>query len=306
VTGLAALSVSYCNVPNLEEPMKRLLGAGLVALAVVVAAVFVWDRYVREDAPAAFELTDLSATDDPAVDSDEAGADNPGADGTPGSGDSTAEDMTDRTTAETAATENPTTETTAAPEAGPDPSDDGQESDGPVTLDGTWTVGEGSEAGYRVVEDLGEILDFEAVGRTSQVTGTIEVSGSMVTAANFEVDIASITSDDSRRDSRFSGAIMNSFEFPTATLTLAQPIELGVPPAEAQPQMATAIGELTLHGVTNAVTFPVEAQLTGNQIELVAAIDVIFADYGIANPSNPLAKVRDEGLVEVRLFLFRP
>ena len=170
-------------------------------------------------------------------------------------------------------------------------------------IDGTWTVTEGSEAGYRVVEDVGEIFDFEAVGRTSQVTGMIEIIGSTITTATFEVDIASITSDDGRRDNQFVGPIMNAAEFPTATFILTQPIEFGTAPSEGEPVSASAQGELTLRGRTNAVTFAVDAQLVGNQIELVGAIDVLFSDYGIDNPSNALAQVRDEGLVEVQLFL---
>jgi polyisoprenoid-binding protein YceI len=73
-------------------------------------------------------------------------------------------------------------------------------------------------------------------------------------------------------------------------------------PAEGEPVSASASGQLTLRGATNAVTFPVDAQLVGDRIELVGAIDVLFSDYGIDNPSNPLVKVRDEGLVEVQLF----
>ena len=154
-----------------------------------------------------------------------------------------------------------------------------------------------------MVEDVGGILDFEAVGRTSQVSGTIEISGSTITAASFEVDIASISSDDGRRDNQFVGPIMNAPEFPTATFTLTQPIEFGTVPADGESVGASASGELTLRGTTNGVTFTVDAQLVGNQIELVGAIEVLFSDYGIDNPSNALAQVRDEGLVEVRLFL---
>lgn len=172
-----------------------------------------------------------------------------------------------------------------------------------VSLDGTWTVTEGSEAGYRVVEDVGDVLDFEAVGRTSQVTGSIEIGGSSVTAGSFEVDIASMTSGDSRRDGQFVGPIMNATEFPTATFALTEPIELSTLPSGGEAVSATATGELMLRGATNAVTFPVQAQLLGTRIELVGSIDVLFSDYGIDNPSNPLVEVRDEGKVEVLLML---
>lgn len=169
-----------------------------------------------------------------------------------------------------------------------------------IDFDGQWTVVQPSEAGYRVVEDLGEILNFEAVGRTSGVTGTIELADDQVTAGSFQVDVASITSDDSRRDVQFSGpGIMNAAEFPTADLVLTAPITVAFDGVTS----TQATGDLTLKGVTQSVTFPVEAQVVNGQIEIVASIDVLFSDYGIDNPSNPIATVRDEGKVEVLLRL---
>ncbi|MEL7208536.1 MAG: YceI family protein, partial [Actinomycetota bacterium] len=139
-------------------------------------------------------------------------------------------------------------------------------------IDGAWTVAAGSEAGYRVVEDLGEILDFEAVGRTDQVTGTIEISGEQVTAGSFEVDVASITSDDGRRDTQFMGPIMNAAEFPTATLVLTAPLAISA--SGVSGTMAT--GDLTLRGVTQPVQFPVEAQVVNGQIEVAVGNSAAF------------------------------
>ena len=229
--------------------MKRMFIAGVVAALVVIGGVVVWATYLRDDAPAAFELTGNGEAAD--------------------SGDGT----------------------------------DGTPSGGPVDLEGTWTVAEGSEAGYRVIEDLGELLDLEAVGRTSEVTGSLEISGTAVASASFEVDVASISSDDSRRDTQFRDRIMNASEFPTATLTLTGPIDLGTLPADGETVSTTAEAQLTLRGVTNPVSVSIEAQLAGDQIEIVGSVDVLFSDYGIDNPSNPLVEVRDEGKVEVQLFL---
>lgn len=172
-------------------------------------------------------------------------------------------------------------------------------------ITGTWTVGTGSEAGYRVVEDLGSIQDFEAVGRTTDISGSITIDGTTVTGGSFEVQVASITSDDDRRDRAFSGQIMSSSEFPTATLALSAPVELGAVPGGGEAVATTANGELTLRGVTNPVVIDVTAQQLDGRIEIVGAVPVVFSEYGIANPSNPLVTVRDEGLVEVKLQLDR-
>src|SRR5437870_10612570 len=72
---------------------------------------------------------------------------------------------------------------------------------------GTWTVTSGSQAGYRVREQLASLpAPSDAVGRTSAVTGTLTLaqsaSGYSVTAADFTVDVSKLTSDQSRRDQR--------------------------------------------------------------------------------------------------------
>ena len=57
---------------------------------------------------------------------------------------------------------------------------------GTVPLDGEWSVTKGSVVGYRVKEVLfGQ--DNTAVGRTSDVTGSITISATSVTAGTFTV-----------------------------------------------------------------------------------------------------------------------
>ncbi len=98
---------------------------------------------------------------------------------------------------------------------------------------------------------------------------------------------------------------MNSTEFPTADFVLTSPIELGEVPAEGETITAQAIGELTLRGVTNEVSFELTARLVNGEIETLGSIDVLFSDYEIANPSNSFISVRDEGLVEFSLIFVR-
>lgn len=200
-----------------------------------------------------------------------------------------------------------------------DPSEDTTEDSGPVAdspdtesptpgnPDGTWSIGEGSQAGYRVIEDFaGGLQDFEAVGRGSGITGSITISGTTITAASFEIEIVTITSDDDLRDSKFAGSIMNAEEFPTAKFVLTEPIKLGEEPAANAPISATATGDLTLRGVTNSAPVTIDAQLIDDRIEIVGSLDVLFSDYGIANPSiERIIAVRDEGVVEFQLFLVR-
>lgn len=53
-----------------------------------------------------------------------------------------------------------------------------------IDIEGAWTLSGDSVAGYRVVEDfVGGISDFEAVGRTSEITGDLTIDGTTVDGA---------------------------------------------------------------------------------------------------------------------------
>ena len=166
-----------------------------------------------------------------------------------------------------------------------------------VGITGTWLATSESTVGYRVKEVLGGV-DTEGVGRTNQVNGSLTIQDTTLLSTVFEIDVASIKSDSSKRDSQFSGNIMDTATYPTATFRLLTPIELGSIPADDQNITATAQGELTLHGVTQQVAFDVTAKIANGVIGVLGSIDITFADYGIANPSNAFVTTGDTGLLE--------
>ena len=200
-----------------------------------------------------------------------------------------------------------TTQTTDAPAATGAPATSAAattEAASPAAGTSTWTVTDPSTVGYRVTEVLFGV-DAEGVGRTDQVTGSLVFEGTTVTAAEFTVDVGSIESDESRRDSQFRGRIMSVDEFPTATFVLTEPIEVGTEPVDGASAIVTATGDLTLRGVTNEVTFDIDASVQNGRIGVLGAIPVVFADYGIANPSNAGVTTEDHGLLEFVL-VFEP
>ena len=164
-------------------------------------------------------------------------------------------------------------------------------------VSGIWKATTKSTLGYRVKEVLGG-LDAEAVGRTNQVTGELVIEASRVMAATFSVDVGTITSDSSKRDNQFTGNIMDVSTYPTADFVLTTPIDFGSVPLPGVQLTATATGDLTLHGVTRAVTFEVTTEYASNVIGVLGSIDITFADYGIANPSNAFVSTGDTGLLE--------
>ncbi len=168
------------------------------------------------------------------------------------------------------------------------------------SIDGTWTVASGSQAGYRVKEVLfGQ--DTDAVGRTSGVTGSLTITGTSVADGSFTVDLTTVKSDESQRDSQFQGRIMNTAQFPTATFKLTKPIDLGALPADKTEVTYTATGDLTLHGVTKSVDAALTARRNGANIEVSGTIPVKFSDYQINNPSTAAVTTQDNGVIEFLL-----
>jgi polyisoprenoid-binding protein YceI len=182
-------------------------------------------------------------------------------------------------------------------------------------LDGTWTVDQSigsfgdftsSYAGFRVQEQLVGIGAKTAVGRTPKVTGSLTLEGTTVPKASFEVDMTTLTTDDSRRDNAIRTQAIETERFPKATFMLTQPIELGSIPADGEQIKVDATGDLTLHGVTKTVTIPLEAQRKGDVIVVIGSLEIPFADYSISQPrAASVLSVEDKGTFEVQLFLTR-
>ncbi len=94
---------------------------------------------------------------------------------------------------------------------------------------------------------------------------------------------------------------MNTAQFPTSTVELAAPINLGNLSSDTTERTFPATGRLTLKGTTQEVAFDMKARRNGATIEVNGTIPVTFGDYDIANPSGGPAKVGDDGEVEVLL-----
>ena len=170
------------------------------------------------------------------------------------------------------------------------------------SLDGTWSIASGSQAGYRVKETLfGN--SATAVGRTSAITGDFTLAGAEVSAASFSVDMTQVKSNRGGRDSQFQGRIMDTSTYPTATFELTAPIDLGSIPAEGVVITPKATGKLTLHGTTKTVTFNLTAKRDGNDIAVSGSTLLTFSDYNIDDPSGGPASVGDTGTLEFALVL---
>jgi polyisoprenoid-binding protein YceI len=171
-------------------------------------------------------------------------------------------------------------------------------SGGSRSLAGTWRVASGSLVGYRVNEVLAGQNNV-AVGRTGDISGTMTIKGTTVTAASFTVVMDTIKSNESDRDLQFNGRIMDTSAYPTGTLTLTAPISLAPVPAEGVIRDYHVTGDLTLHGHTRRVSFLLEAERADGRIEVSGSIPILFADWDISNPSfSPFVTTQNHGELE--------
>jgi polyisoprenoid-binding protein YceI len=186
----------------------------------------------------------------------------------------------------------------------------------PASFDGEWTstAGGDTRAGFRIEEDFaGGVVGHTAVGRSSEVTGSITIAGTQVTEGSFTVDMTALEFTDdppSGNVTSRAGAMetqgLETAEFPEGTFTLTAPIDLGAIPAEGETVTVEATGDLTLHGVTREITFSIDALVAGASIEVATTdpVPIVLADYEIEEPSAPfVASVADEGSFEFLLVL---
>jgi polyisoprenoid-binding protein YceI len=252
--------------------MGRKLTFGLIGLVATIAAVgAVWYFVIRDDAPPPVSLDSaLGSLNTP----------------TPGSSSSPA------------AAQTPT----------PTPTEAGGEATS-SSMDGSWELDSSANnfVGYRVQEELAQIGATTAVGRTSNVTGSIVITDGVVQpGASFVADMTTLRSDSSLRDGQLRNQGIEFSRFPTSTFTLAQALELPEGFADGERISTTLVGDFELHGVVQSVEIPVEATLADGVIVVVGSIVVEFADYDITAPSAArVLSIADQGIMEFQLF-FRP
>ena len=260
--------------------------AGALVAVVLLGAIGIWYQFFRDDAPPPASLEAAVSALVPTAATTEAAA-----------------------TSTTAASE-PTSDSSAAIVTATTEPADSQPTEGSANdgLSGEWTVAAQQDAfvGYRIGEELASVGTTEAVGRTSDVTGSLTIDGSSLTAASISVDMTTLESDESRRDRALGDQALETRTYPEATFVLTQSVELPAGLANGESASVVATGTLTLHGVEQAVQIPMEAQLSGGTLVVVGSLDITLAEYGISKPQAPaVVSVEDHGTLELQLYFER-
>lgn len=200
-----------------------------------------------------------------------------------------------------------------APEDTTDDPEDELTNDGGVIA--TWTVdndfgdfdfetASGSFAGFRVDKSFFTGIDAVAVGRSGDVTGTVTIGDNELSSATITVNMTEIVSDESAREDAIKEAIMTD-TFPTASFEVTAAVTLDTDALESGETVAVdVVGDLTVAGVTNQVTVPIEATLVeAGFAVIVGSTDLVWADYDVETPVSSVADVADEGTLEFQLIV---
>jgi polyisoprenoid-binding protein YceI len=204
--------------------------------------------------------------------------------------------------------------TASAPGASAQPDTSGEPATGSAgDVAGTWTVAGGSQAGYRVRERLASLsAESDAVGRTSDVTGSIAIESdgttNTLTGGTLTVNTTTIASDESRRDNRLRSEGLQTDSFPTATFTITEPVEVPAAALTGTASDISLVGDLTLHGVTRPVSIPAQARLVDGSIQVAGSITFALADYDIVAPNigGFIISIADEGALEFQVNFTKP
>ncbi len=204
------------------------------------------------------------------------------------------------TTATTTAA--PSTTTTTAASSGASTSTAGG-------LAGKWSVGTGSQAGYRVREKLAFLpAESDAVGRTSMMTGSATFTqtgtATTITAASFSVNVLSLTSDRSMRDEKIKEIGLESSRYPTATFVLSKPASLPASFASGTIAKVPVTGVFNIHGVSKTETLEVEMGKSGSTVQAVGSITFPWSEFGMTAPSvGGFVNVTEHATMEFDLHL---
>lgn len=77
-------------------------------------------------------------------------------------------------------------------------------------------------------------------------------------------------------------------------------------PAEGEAIDIDATGALTVNGVTQGVTVPLQAVLTDGVIVVTGSVDVALADFDVTKPTSPaVVSLADVATIELQLYLTR-
>jgi polyisoprenoid-binding protein YceI len=173
---------------------------------------------------------------------------------------------------------------------------------------GVWAVGQGSVAGYRVREKLLRLpASNDGVGRTSAITGAFRLTRDgaglrVEKGMRIDVDVSTLRSDEDRRDDHMRTMAIETDLYPTASFTTTSDIVLPPDVTAGREASVTVAGDLTIHGVTRAVSIPLHAQHAVGRIEIVGSLSFAWDYFEMKPPNLSYVTVEADPTLEFQVF----
>lgn len=199
------------------------------------------------------------------------------------------------------------TVTVAAPTSSPTAGGVSQDGEGtPAEARQFRIIAQESQACYRVREQLANVtLPGEAVGCTQDVEGVVMVlpDGTVVPeSSRVQVNLSTLTSDESRRDRYVRSNTLETDRYPHATFVPRTIIDMPSPLPASGEVTFQVVGDLTLREVTREVTWEVTATVSGDRILMQAQTEFSFDEFQLERPRVPIVlAVEDPIRLEVSL-----
>jgi polyisoprenoid-binding protein YceI len=157
---------------------------------------------------------------------------------------------------------------------------------------------QGNQARFSVREQLVNLtLPNDAVGTTAAVSGVIvvQLDGQVIPeGSRFVVDMTTLATDSSRRDSYIHRSTLETGTYPEAVFVPAAAAGLPSPLPDSGPVAFQLSGDLIVHGVTRPVTWEVTAEIAGQSLTGTATTSITFTDFGMTLPRvGPVLSVED-------------
>jgi polyisoprenoid-binding protein YceI len=150
----------------------------------------------------------------------------------------------------------------------------------------------GNEARYRVREQLvGRDLPNDVIGETKEVTGRlfVEPDGRVIRdSSKIVVQVASLKSDQSRRDNYLRRNTLETAKYPTVEVVPQTFSGITSPIAPGTSREFSLVANVTIHGVTRPTTWQVTARAEGKDVVGTAKTSFTFKDFNLEQPRVPI------------------
>ena len=144
-----------------------------------------------------------------------------------------------------------------------------------------------------------------AVGSTNAVAGDLFLDRTNPSASRLgtiTVDISTLTSDSSKRDSMIRRVWLQSSRYPTATFVATALTGLPTTDSEGQELTFTITGDLTVRDITKPVTFDARGKIEGDTFTGSATTQVNMTDFGF-DPPEVAGLLKSEDRVQLELVI---